>query len=455
MISVRDAKVNGRYISLPLQATCIMQITVTRNDGILVFVLDGRLDGHGAGILEDAIRSAFHDDDTAATVDMSSVGYLSSAGIRTLLTLAKEVKRRGGVMALVGVQEYPLKVLKMAGFQSIFSIVPTVEEAIRICGKGDVALSLIDELSLPSVTKDGVRYQTEVAEVAPAGLKVRGSLDTLLHARITQDDLKEASFSSIEYSFGLGALGPDAASALPILGEMITLHGTMIWLPTDGNDTPDFLAPAGDTMDIPVYTAFNVTLEGPFHEYVSFESDDPAGVSLADLYSQIISAARVRRRDFKGIIALVIAGVSAGVTGSSITRAPLKEYSGGLKGTIMEGDASGDWISTNEYPLYQGDTLVSFGVGVDMTADLSAYDPAALHALASTHPAKRGEQDLSLHNHGVIFKGKPWDRNADLGRQIQSLIDTGEVTDIRHLSDTTRLRRGKIGVAYIGAVVEE
>jgi anti-anti-sigma factor len=433
-----------------------MDVRVSRRDGVLVFVLDGRLDGHGSGILGDAIKSSFHDDDRAAAVDMSSVEYLSSSGIRILLTLAKEVKRRGGVMALAGVRDYPLKVLKMAGFHSVFSIVQTIDDAIRICGKGEMTLSLIDELSShKSVKYGGVTYQIERAGTGTARLKVRGSLSTLLHSRITRDDLTEATFTSIRYSIGLGALGPDAESALPLLGEMITLHGSMVWLPTDGNNTPDFLAPAGSDQGIPVYTAFNVTLEGPFHEYISFDADDPEGISLEDLYRQIFSSAKVRRKDFKGVIALAISGVTSGMTGSGLLRSPLKENAGELKGTIMDEDAVGDWCLINFDPLYEGDTLVSFGVGVDTTADLSVYDPVALHSLAYIHPAHKGATNQHLHNHGVIFRGIPWERNVNIERQIQTLINDAEVVDMRHLLNSTRFRRGRIGVAYVSEITEE
>jgi len=46
--------------------------------------------------------------------------------------------------------------------------------------------------------------------------------------------VKQKKFSEVTYSLGLGALGADVNEAMPLLGEMITLHGSMVWLPTDG-----------------------------------------------------------------------------------------------------------------------------------------------------------------------------------------------------------------------------
>ena len=60
-------------------------------------------------------------------------------------------------------------------------------------------------------------------------------------------------------------------------GEMITLYGTMVWLPTDGNNTPDFLTPLDSGGDVPVYTGYNITLDGPFNEYFTLDATNPAG----------------------------------------------------------------------------------------------------------------------------------------------------------------------------------
>ena len=48
----------------------------------------------------------------------------------------------------------------------------------------------------------------------------------------------------------------------------MTIGGTMVWLPTDGNDTPDFLSPKKDTGEIVIYTGVNAALEGEFNDVV-------------------------------------------------------------------------------------------------------------------------------------------------------------------------------------------
>ena len=68
----------------------------------------------------------------------------------------------------------------------------------------------------------------------------------------------------------------------------------MVWLPTDGNNTPDFLTPLDAETDVPVYTGFNVTLDGPFNEYLTLDTQDPQGISITDIYRMIFAGAMDR-----------------------------------------------------------------------------------------------------------------------------------------------------------------
>ncbi len=85
-------------------------------------------------------------------------------------------------------------------------------------------------------------------------MEVLGRIDDVLNANMTPDRIRAKRFSAKEYSFGLGALGPDIESVMPYLGEMATMGGTMVWLPTDGNDTPDFLVPRHDSDEVVIQT---------------------------------------------------------------------------------------------------------------------------------------------------------------------------------------------------------
>ena len=148
-------------------------------------------------------------------------------------------------------------------------------------------------------------------------------------------------FQIFRYSLGLGALGSDVKEAMPVLGEMITLYGSMVWLPTDGNNTPDFFTPVNAKGEIPIYTGFNVTLDGPFNEYLTLDTTDNKGVSIADMYRMIFSSAKERVKMFKGVVAITIWGVLDGLASSGIKKSPLADANLPPGASIMDAARQG------------------------------------------------------------------------------------------------------------------
>ncbi len=268
--------------------------------------------------------------------------------------------------------------------------------------------------------------------------------------------MRAKKFSEVNYSLGLGALGASVDDALPLLGEMITLHGSMVWLPTDGNNTPDFLTPMDAGGDVPVYTGYNITLHGPFNEYFTLETENPEGVSVSDIYRIIFSSAHERVQSYHGVVAVTIWGVLAGLASSGLKRSPVAGAAPSGGQSIMAPSQIHDWIASDTRSPYKGDTLVSFGIGIDLTHDLSGFDEKSLASLYYANPLNTGSaKQMYLHNHGVVFKNIPYDASLDLNTQVKKIVSEGEFADMRHLLDSTRLRKAKIGVSYIQDIVRE
>ena len=430
-----------------------MLLEVTRPGGTLLFILEGRLDGAGATDLDSARRKNLEDDDRVVVVDMGQVSYLSSAGIRVLLVMKKEMKRRNGLLALAGVREFPRNVLETAGFLSIFDLYPTVESALLACSRSRVNSSLLEDIPHPGLSQEGISIRHQRGMPGRAILTVSGRLGDVVYSRLTKENVRPRKFSELSFALGLGALEETVEKALPVLGEMVAVQGALVWEPTDGSGVPDYFIPVKDTGAVHAWTGFSVGLSGPFHDYFTFESENPAGVTLAGIYTLLFDFARKNRPEFHGIIAISLCGVSAGITSSGLIRAPILDYSPHDGGSIFDPGNIGDWISINHDPLYQGNTLVGFGFGIDPSADLAHYDPALLANLLFAHPENTGSSKIDLHNHGVIFQNVPWDPEGDLQQQVSRLVFEGDFVDMRHLLDSSRIRRAKVGVAYIDAVV--
>lgn len=57
----------------------------------------------------------------------------------------------------------------------------------------------------------------------------------------------------------------------------------MVWLPTDGHDTPDFLIPRKDTGKVTIHTGFNAALDGTFNDIIFARSKSETGFAVDDL----------------------------------------------------------------------------------------------------------------------------------------------------------------------------
>ena len=95
-----------------------MKIDFNTKDGELVVMLDGRLDTITAPELESFLGKNY-EGVTALTFDCEKLSYISSAGLRVLLTAHKRMK---GAMKLISVNELVLEVLEMTGFADIWVI---------------------------------------------------------------------------------------------------------------------------------------------------------------------------------------------------------------------------------------------------------------------------------------------------------------------------------------------
>ena len=97
-----------------------MTIQSIRRGTELTLAPAGRLDTLSAPELECALRGAL-DDVTALVFDFSNLEYISSAGLRVLLSARKAMARQG-TMKLIHVNEAILDIFEVTGFTDILTI---------------------------------------------------------------------------------------------------------------------------------------------------------------------------------------------------------------------------------------------------------------------------------------------------------------------------------------------
>ena len=89
-----------------------MKIDINKNSDKLTISLDGRLDTLTAPELEDALKTNLVGV-KEVTLDLEKLVYISSAGLRVLLSLNKKMK---SCLTVVNVQELVMEVFEVTGF---------------------------------------------------------------------------------------------------------------------------------------------------------------------------------------------------------------------------------------------------------------------------------------------------------------------------------------------------
>ena len=97
-----------------------MTITKTLDGNNLTLALEGRLDTMTAPELESELNGSLKDAESL-TLDFSKLEYISSAGLRVLLSAHKAMSSKGG-MKVTNVNEIVREVFEVTGFADILTI---------------------------------------------------------------------------------------------------------------------------------------------------------------------------------------------------------------------------------------------------------------------------------------------------------------------------------------------
>jgi anti-sigma B factor antagonist len=107
-----------------------MDITKRVENGVTLFVLEGRIDTEGAVDMDLALQAAVSEGQHNMVLDMAEVRYIGSAALRTLADVLTKNKDAGGDLKLAALKPKVMRVLRIIGFDKFFSIYDTLEAAI-------------------------------------------------------------------------------------------------------------------------------------------------------------------------------------------------------------------------------------------------------------------------------------------------------------------------------------
>lgn len=100
----------------------------------MVVTVTGKMDAVTAPEYEKSLNTLIAAGETSFVVDFDGLSYISSAGLRGILTTAKSLKSKGGQVLFANVKGTVKEVFDMSGFGSIFRTHATTEAALAEIG---------------------------------------------------------------------------------------------------------------------------------------------------------------------------------------------------------------------------------------------------------------------------------------------------------------------------------
>ena len=107
-----------------------MDVTTERLDGVLLVLVSGRIDNSNADALEEAVRDGIEGSDRTVIMDLEKLSYISSAGLRVLLTTAKDLLSRDGGLMLCSMSDRVRVPVERVGVDRMIPIYPSRAEAL-------------------------------------------------------------------------------------------------------------------------------------------------------------------------------------------------------------------------------------------------------------------------------------------------------------------------------------
>lgn len=99
-----------------------MNLSVESMKRVDLVTVSGRVDSSNAAEFEGGLKELTGNGRTNLVLNLTGVTYMSSAGLRTLVSTLKDCKKRGGDMRLASPSERVAEVLSLAGLDTLFQV---------------------------------------------------------------------------------------------------------------------------------------------------------------------------------------------------------------------------------------------------------------------------------------------------------------------------------------------
>ena len=390
-----------------------MEIRSQRVEDFLEVRAAGRLDAYWSDHLSQALEEMLRQGDDRIRLHMGAVEYISSMGIRVLVTFYKRVSAINGAFYIVEPSETVGKVLEMVGLKETLMSGPDPDGA-----------DVFEQVCF--IERESGRMDVfPIRGAAPIHCTLMGDPSLLEGARFTAEHCQQVAFPEDACGLGLGAFGANFLECRGRFGEFLAVQGGAAFQPSDGTNAADYLLAQGSFVP-EVQMLYGIVLQGGFARLGRFEVNGEArAVGLSTFAEMALEAAEAEQAAF------VMVGESAGLVGASLRKSPVEDGQ-----TAMFGHPEiRSWLSFTTERAFTRSLAVAVGV--------VSRKPSA--ALGPFLRPLRGEGSLHGHVHAAAFPFRPLQRGRiSLRHTIRELFEEETLLGMLHLLGDDR---GSTGVA--------
>lgn len=108
----------------------MVDVNVSHSSKATLIEVSGRVDSMSAHELGKAFQTAVESGQVSVVLDLSQVDYMSSAGLREIVTAFKNLRKKSGDLRIAEPSDRVREVLEFSGLDSVFRIFPSQAAAV-------------------------------------------------------------------------------------------------------------------------------------------------------------------------------------------------------------------------------------------------------------------------------------------------------------------------------------
>lgn len=107
-----------------------MNISYRQDDQVVIAELEGSLDTNTSQEAENSLNNVIDEGAKNLLIDLERTAYISSAGLRVLLGLAKRQMKSGGKLHIVAMNSTIKEIFLISGFDGLIQSSDTIEAGV-------------------------------------------------------------------------------------------------------------------------------------------------------------------------------------------------------------------------------------------------------------------------------------------------------------------------------------